>query len=357
MSSDKFLNYCTASLVFSGAIFKNRSHLLRIFQIILLGNCFVVSWLPIQSWLKKSRIQGFKGHEILEFTTEVTASVFQVLFPLWFIWKKKSIVKLTQEIYQMLPVDSQSKVTRIALVMMMIDVGHLLFRVTVSDCLNCLSQKQGTLLFTWIYKIIEALPRTSIVTGCCVYASFLYMLYTLINNQFQLIQSYLRKVKKPNLLVINNALHKLLDFLKEFDANFSFLPFIWFSNTFWFTSINVIIMSSDNLTLNSRISFVLVFVAENVATFSIIILLSRLRMKLEKHSDTTAQMLAAADCQSLHGCFLRISIKTILDSIASFRMTAFSLFHLDLSLVLSLAGNLLTFTVLFIQLTKSSSLC
>ena len=353
MSKDKFLNYCTASLVPRGAILKNGSHLLRVFQMVLLGNSFFVSWLSIQSWFKKSRIQDFKGHEILEFTTEIIASVFQVLFPLWFIWKKKCIVKLTQEIYKVLPVDSQSKVTRIALVMMMIDVGYLLFRVTVSDSLNYSSQEQDTLLFsTWIYKIIQAFPGTSIVTGCCVYASFLYMLYTLTSNQFQLIQSYLSKVKKPNLLVINDALHKILDFLKEFDANFSFLPFMWFSNTFWFTSINVIIMSSDNLTLNSRISFTLVFVAENVATFSIIILLSRLRMKLEKHSDTTAQMLAAADCQSLHGCFLRISIKTILDSIASFRMTAFSLFHLDLSLVLSLAGNLLTFTVLFIQLTK-----
>ena len=346
-----FLNYITFSVLLKGARLKNESRVLRLLHIILLFSCFGSHLYLVFRWFENQKLEDLSNDRIFRSIADASGTLFGILFPLWFIYKKKSIVDFTRRLFRLLPNQSQSKVIKVSLVMFILDIAIILLHASLKVWNDYMERKQF-LLCSSMFEVIQEFSTTFIVTGCCIYTSFLYLLHTMIGYQFELIKLYLKKVEEPDLLLINNVLHVVLKSLKNFESNFSFLPLSWFSNTFFFTSVNILVMSTQ-VEVTSKIVFTTIFVLENVATFTVIILLSRLKKDWQKHCDMLYYNLAAVDHSSVsHGSFVRLSIARNLDSISSFRMTAMSLFSLDLSVILSLAGTVLTCTVLFIQLTR-----
>ena len=346
-----FLSYITFSVLLKGARLKNGSRVLRLLHIILLLCCVGSNLYVSLHWFENQKLEDLSNHRIFRSIADFTSTIFGILFPLWFIYKKKSIVDFTRRLFRLLPKQFQSRVTKISLVMFILDIAFFLLSALLKVWKDYMEKKQF-FSFSSMFEVIQEFSTTFIVTGCCIYISFLYLLHAVIGHQFELINLYLKKVDEPDLLLINNVLHVVLKSLKDFESNFSFLPLSWFSNTFLFTSVNILVMSAK-YEVTSRIVFTIIFVLENVATFAVIILLSRLKKDWQKHCDMLYHNLAAADHSSVsHGSFVRLSIATNLDSISSFRMTAMSFFYLDLPVILSLAGTVLTYTVLFIQLTR-----
>ena len=345
---DKFLTYCTVSLVLKGTKLITGNPMLTFLQVFLLFSCIsCYIYSGICKFINKN-IQDLKGEEIMRIIANVNLSLFGIFLVLWFFWKEKMIVNFTRRTFTLLPKDSQTSIAKTSLVMMVLDVGYMLFTLALiqwdTDLVRISFSFTGYTL-----RIITGISLTYIVSSCCIYTSFLYMVHTFVCYRCKLIKKYLKKGKKPDLILINNSLHLILESLKEFESNFSFLPVSWFSNTFFFTSVNILVISASD-TLASKTVFTIFFAIENFATFAVVILLFRLRKKWEKQCDMLCQNLVTED-QPSHESFVRLSIIKILDSIGSFRMTAMSIFYLDLPVILSLVGTVLTFTVLFIQLT------
>ena len=348
--ADKFLKYCTASVILKGTSLRNGNRVQKLLQIILLCCCFSSNMYSLGRWFEYPKLQNLKNDQVFRIITDVSAASFGILFPLWFIYKKQPIIHFTRGIFRLLDTPCQERVTKVSLVMLTLDVAFTLLSMPLSLWNDYIVN--GYLSFTYsVLRVIAQLAIAFTVTGCCLYITFLYLLHTLVGHLFQSIKRYLKKVDKPDFFLINKVLHLILEFLRKFESNFSFLPLTWFSNTLFFTCVNILIMSAKEK-VPSTIFVTAIFAIENVATLAVVILLFQLRNEWQKQCDSLYQDLVVTDRQSsLTGSFVKSSILKILDSIGSFRMTAMSLFYLDLSIILSLAGTVLTFTALFTQLT------
>ena len=348
--ADKFLYYCTASVILKGTSLRDGNRVQKFLQMILFCCCFSSHMYSVGRWFEYLKLQDFKNDQIFRTIADGTATLFGILFPLWFIYKKQPIIDFTRGIFRLLDTPCQERVTKVSLVMLTLDVAFTLLSMPLSLWNDYIVN--GYLSFTYsVLRVIAQLAIAFTVTGCCLYITFLYLLHTLVGHLFQSIKRYLKKVDKPDFFLINKVLHLILEFLRKFESNFSFLPLTWFSNTLFFTCVNILIMSAKEK-VPSTIFVTAIFAIENVATLAVVILLFQLRNEWQKQCDSLYQDLVVTDRQSsLTGSFVKSSILKILDSIGSFRMTAMSLFYLDLSIILSLAGTVLTFTALFTQLT------
>ena len=355
---EQFLSYCNLCLLMKGVNLKTTSsHFVRASLLFLQLSClFSVVFFSIYAvyiWILKIHIHHLSPKVILQFISAFVGSVGATSTSFWYICYKSQIVVYTKQLFKQLPVCDQTRVIKTSLIMASADFLCFYIYAVVKVVSHCFGIKEPTFKDITL-KLLDNMSSTYIVTGCCVYTTFLSVLHCYTCHQLTLVNNYLKQQDQRDdqeLKVVNKVLCNLLQSLSQFDSLFSFHPLNWFANALLFASFNVLlVLSSNQLT---RVVNIMMFVIENTASVFVVVMLSCCRNKWKRHCHFILQHLVDSENGSPNvGPFVSRSVIQLLESIGSFRMTAFSLFPLDTSIILPFVGTVITFTVLFVQLTS-----
>lgn len=143
-------------------------------------------------------------------------------------------------------------------------------------------------------------------------------------------------------------LEGVLESMSEFDNIFSLSPLLSLTDIFVSTSVMVVNVSREVNTAN--ITSLMRFVYNIVWMFGVVLFIHRKQESLMKESQQVRKVILTQKPP----CILSASFISQLDSFSSMKMTAWSLFPLDKSLILSFAASVMTFTVLFLQLSSTN---
>ena len=352
---DQFLNYCNLCLLMKGVNLKTTSsHFLHASQLFLQLSClFSVVFFSVYTvyyWILKIDIDRLNPKVVLQLISEFVGSVGAISTSLCFIYYKSQIVVYTKQLFAQLPECDQTRVVKASLILASVDLISYYIYTLVKVISHCIDNK-GVTFKEVIFILLDNMSSTYIVTGCCVYTAFLSVLHCYTCHQLTLVNNYLKRQDQHKIKVVNKVLSRVLQSLSEFDNLFSLHPLNWFSNALMFASFNVLILSSTSQVY--RIVYLIMFVIENTAAVFVVVMLSNCRSKWKRQCHFILQHLVDKDNGSHNiGPFVSRSIIQLLNSIGSFKMTAFSLFTLDTSIILPFIGTVITFTVLFLELTS-----
>ena len=354
---DQFLNYCNFCLLMKGMILKTSSshffHASQLFlQLLCLFSILFFSGLTVYHWIQKMDIDHFSPKAVLEFISGLGGSVGAISTSLWFICHKGQMLIYTKQLFAELPECDQTRVVKTSLIMTSVDFIFFCIYTLVKVVIYYIDNKRVTLKEVILIPL-DNMSSTYIVTGCCVYTVFLLVVHCYTSHQLILVHEYLQQqvqLDQQKLKVVNKALCHVLQSLSQFDSLFSLHPLNWFGNALMFASFNVLLFFSTNQL--TRVMNIMMFVIENTASVFVVVMLSCCRNKWKRHCHFILQHLVDSENGSPNvGPFVSRSVIQLLESIGSFRMTAFSLFPLDTSIILPFVGTVITFTVLFVQLT------
>ncbi|KAI1292767.1 hypothetical protein HDE_06850 [Halotydeus destructor] len=141
---------------------------------------------------------------------------------------------------------------------------------------------------------------------------------------------------------------KLDVYMKRFEKIYNVFPFMWFSYLFVRSSGFILYLMKANTTLK-LIGPVLNYASDLLIIFAMLLHLDRTEGRLAEKVDECDNWLFEV-CPK----FSDLSSKLRSELRKKVKCTAMSYFELNRTLVLSFSGSLITFTVLFVQLSNSS---
>jgi len=282
--------------------------------------------------------------------------------------KRKKIVELAEPLFDSLDFLSKNKLTKQSLYFSLAGVVYL----TVNGMLfyvDRLVENKNPLYRTGtvILSLLESPSNDVVMSACSVYFIFLRLLYVhskivLFHVQRKLVmlpvkRSLVRMESGQRLDSSYDNLYKVVsqsvDSMKEFDRTFSFLPFITIMKNF--LNASYIVISLLRGTTVRLIAICINNVVHNTILILIITYLTRQRVHLENKS-LMIRTAILEDKQSQREAPVLLSL--LIESIKemySFQMTGWEMFALHKSLILAFMANVISFTVLFVQLTVNSN--
>ena len=179
-----------------------------------------------------------------------------------------------------------------------------------------------------------------------VYMVFFYLLCLNVLNLLNLVRKHLLKNGiQSKLMFVHDILREIEYNINEFDSIFSVIPF--FSLTFIFVSATYLVIG-----LRKGISIIgsIDFIIDHVISILFILFIANKRKCLkEKTEEINEIILKQQDMsQEVIKTYILLKIEKQLDFISKLNVTAWSVFTLDMSLLLSYISCVLTFTVMFV---------
>ena len=188
-----------------------------------------------------------------------------------------------------------------------------------------------------------------IMTTVVFYAGVLLILSRLLVLQMQRITATLASLcfLKADVLLTVSRLHSMQSSISEFDDAMSSLPFLWFLLGITCSSgyLSQLISSGGQL-----ITFVY-FSQDYLPPVVLVLLISRLKRRLEREARQASQSLASHPCISSGEKMLLLRE---MDLVVGSEVTGASFFPLNKTFLVSYLGSVLTFAVLIAGLMKKS---
>jgi len=179
-----------------------------------------------------------------------------------------------------------------------------------------------------------------------VYMVFFYLLCLNVLNLLNLVRKHLLKNGiQSKLMFVHDILREIEYNINGFDSIFSVIPF--FSLTLNFVSATyLVIMLKRGLSIISCIEFII----DHIILILFIFFITNKRKCLkEKTEEINEIILKQQDMsQEVIKTYILLKIEKQLDFISKLNVTAWSVFTLDMSLLLSYISCVLTFTVMFV---------
>jgi hypothetical protein len=342
----RFLAYNNAPLFFMGSGLQTGSVYLKISEGLLLVIGVYFSVLDcIDLFVHKYRLTKIGIAFKLIANLIVLVGYLQTV--ILFSFKRKEIVLLSWKLFRVLDRKYQTKVIRRSLLLALLAFGYNILVIVLKN-INVVIKGQNFGI-TFYNTILESFSAVYVVTGCFLYLSFCKLLDLNIMHNLFSVKKYLLKSNTSNMVYVDKVLDITLRNMEKFDDMFNLLPFVWLSQNFAFASSAVLTFLTDSETGYLYIAF---FLLENATMVSVVCFLSKKKKDVKKEIYLIRRMLSVKTVNTAMG-FVINSINRNLESIASFKMTAWPHFFLDYSLIFSFLGSVLTFTVLFVQLTQS----
>ena len=226
-------------------------------------------------------------------------------------------------------------------------------RISTQECpLWTSNQEMSKQTLIWLC-ILDSLGRNLsgnfILYSMAIYLVVYRLVVTFTHEALKIAENYLNQPVQHGVIKTFDILSEALSVLREFDSIFSMLPLVWLTHCFMLASRHFI--SFWLATEFTTHVYSWTYVIENICTYLLIFYMSNQKEKFEGSCSKIYQQIVVSDPH--RNSIARTAIMEILHSLSSHEMTAAKTVNLNRSLILSFLGMLVTFTVLFVNMTNS----
>ena len=265
-----------------------------------------------------------------------------------FLLRRKRIIKFVRNLFASLPVDQQKTFLTNALILTALSMV-----VTVSkSCYNVyFFTKNKEQNFKNIIRFIVHgyfVDRDLIFWSVVTYFIFLNLLKVVCVHVLRKVKEQLMSIEDSDCEVVLNHLARVWKYIVEFDKIFSLLPFLWILYNFIAAS------ATFNRPPDKVLRMKLLFLFNNVCVMFMVVYIPRIRDILRKEASEITNLLSFKYNLLNHEPRTLLSIHWHLNNISCMKMTAWKFFPFERSLILSFTATVMTFTVLFLKLTKDN---
>lgn len=348
---NRFLSYSSILVSIRGVwLLRTRSKLLIPLQVLLFINIFywpvdlILDTIFFKEWSKQAMITNMA---LLVWAAETIVLTIHY-------WNQRQRIRLfVRRLFLPLDVITAGNVTQHALWASMFGILSWLFRLILVS----IRRKKH---FIWrrnslkdtcvtIIMILLEIPSFDLVfPSLIVYIIFFQLLWYYSNTILRRIQVYMRISVNPDFVKIHDMLEGVLKSISEFDNIFSLILLLSLTDIFASTAVMVVNISREVNYAN--ITSLIKFVINIVWMLGVVLFIHRKQESLIKESQQVRKVILTQK----PSCILSASFISQLDSFPSAKMTVWSLFPLDKSLILSFIASVMTFTVLFLQLSSTN---
>ena len=226
-------------------------------------------------------------------------------------------------------------------------------RISTQKCpLWTSNQEMSKETLIWLC-ILDSLGRNLsgnfILYSMAIYLVVYRLVVTFTHEALKIAENYLNQPVQHGVIKTFDILSEALSVLREFDSIFSMLPLVWLTHCFMLASRHFI--SFWLATEFTTHVYSWTYVIENICTYLLIFYMSNQKEKFEGSCSKIYQQIVVSDPH--RNSIARTAVMEILHSLSSHEMTAAKTVNLNRSLILSFLGMLVTFTVLFVNMTNS----
>ena len=180
-----------------------------------------------------------------------------------------------------------------------------------------------------------------------------FTIYTIGEIRISIIDGLLQNEKNSanhDVLRIHSYWLEIESAVNEFDRTFSMFPFIWFVILFYKSCFHLILLKSQSFMIDIPMAINYVwFVVEYLATMSILFTIDRVNKQTQRSFESYRKRFIRSKMSGSASRELNNDIEKQLN----LKLTAWSMFELNKSFILSFISSLITFSVLFMQLSNA----
>ena len=311
-------------------------------------------WITAVRWTLHFQEGGRMGGQFtLHLIADILFSLGYHLTQLTILFRRNQIVTLTKNVFDHLTLTDKKRLLALSRCLCLVSLGYCMLIGLLMIPWRLYSVSVQYLRANYFFypnpvaiafeTIIENLSQCYVTTSLAVYLVFLNMVHMFVCRQLLNIETYLMNSLTPDLTQICDSLCSTITVMNEFENIFSVLPLIWFTYLFAYASDQVVFvraMSSPKVLV-----FTVAFLIEFVCVFLAVVFMSSQRNSLYQETNKIERQLLNVKGNS----FIKSRLLANLESISSFKVTAWQTFYLQKSFLLSFVGTVLTFSVLFID--------
>lgn len=278
--------------------------------------------------------------------------IFTLTIHCWL--KKEDISKLANDLVIQTDKEVWIKAIKYALLLSATGVAGLLTRI-VLVCHPKFQKPKNDKLFRKIWVITRTVfesPSTDLIPASAVlYLSFYCLLIMTCRYRLSEIHRSLSKPESTTLSIIHDDLQNLCELFESFEDTLSLLPFIIFCRNFALVPFLVIYIREYAVNYHSTI---LQTCLNYLWMFAIPLCVNHGRGVIWKECNKVEKLLLQKERGRGSNDFTLMYWPAVrqIKYLGKIRLTAWQLFDIDKTLVLTFMANVMTFSVLFIQLTK-----
>ena len=193
------------------------------------------------------------------------------------------------------------------------------------------------------------------IFACYVVIYLLFVLLLkkyIINGLIRLQDNLAEPSKEMDCIHIQHQLEKMLQNNREFEEIFSLLPFLWVLYNFISASATFYAPVWPPMRTVSNLRYVFVF--NNFCVFAMILFVCHTRKSVKEAINKTRSLFVINRNLTNNSCETVTAIHRNMDILSALQFTAWDIFSLEKAVILSFTGTVMTFTVLFIKLSKET---
>jgi hypothetical protein len=347
--TDQFLNYCSLPLILRGvSLAHDVNRVLKIVRILLLGFGLIS---PFYHFFRIFFYRQWTVSVLPYIINDGLWWIIVIWTNLFFLIRRNKLIRFAKQCFRCLDEESSIKLRKLALILSLIALIFvaLEFIAIVFVTTGKWVEHSYLEMFLIVNQILNYVTQDTVVVSATVYLCFFSLVMSGSNVCLKGMHQYLLLEKNPKLDRLHDIICSVSDSLQDFNDLFSVLPFLWLTNNFSAASAMVLYFLEDNVGSIRNYLFSMIFTVNNLYVIITLIIVSVKQKQLEKLSTEIQRLLAKTQTSEP---VLLSSIISSLQSMSSTRMTVWPVFPLDTSLILSFMSNLMTFTVMFITLTR-----
>ena len=349
--TDQFLNYCSLPLIFRGvSLVDDVNRFFKVLRILLLGfglisSCrYIFQNIFYRQWTV--RLLPYIIHDILWF-------IIVMWITLFFLLRRKKLIRFARQNFRCLDEESAIKLTKLVFILSLNALIFLVFASTGTTVfiisIERMKDSYLEMCFIITKAFLNSITHDVVFVSATVYLCFFSLVMVRSNICLKGMHQYLLQDKNPKLDRLHDITCSVSDSLQDFNDLFSVLPFLWLTNNFSAASTVVLTFLEDYVGSIGNYVYTIIFTVNNLYVIMTLTIVCVKQKQLEKLSTEVQRLLAKTQTSEP---VLLSSIISSLQSISSTRMTVWTFFPLETSLILSFMSNLMTFTVMFITLTR-----
>ena len=363
-SSNRFLFYVSILTFFMGVnlVPKLKSWKKRWYwtSLILQSFLFLASvyfsiWITIGKWtlyIQEGQWIG-SGKFTVHLITDTLGSSGLVLTELIILFRRNQIIRLTKNIFHHLTLTDTKRSIAFSRCLCLMAFGYCVLTGFLKipwrlHSLGVVGSRSSYIIYTHpvaiaFETILENLSQCFVITSLAVYLVFFKLVNIFVCRKLFNIGKCLEKSQTADLIQVCDSLCNTITVMNKFDKIFSLMPLIWFSYLFAYASDHVMMIRS--MTNPKVLIFALSFFIEFLSICLAVLFMSSQRNSLLQETTKIERHLLNVKGD----LFIKSRVMANLESISSFKVTAWNMFYLEKSLLLSFIGTVLTFSILFIE--------
>lgn len=230
----------------------------------------------------------------------------------------------------------------------------ILYASSIWYSINYINSRRFSVPENVMHFIVMPTHSNFIYTGCFVYFVIFELLFINVRTRLRRVHCIALYAYHQDLDLCQQHIRGILNDLNEFERVMAFIPFTWLLSVFANVTTFFYVIDHGNFTMAFSVYISIVSTLEILVILFIIIWIGRRKGHLRKVFMTIETILMSSKWKSKQQTFERLMTINLLERVTDFTPTAFDFVKLDKQLIPSFLAAIVSFTVMFRNLTQES---